>query len=73
MRRMGKEEGRRGRKRNKDKRWGKMTERKVGDGSKGGMRDQKEGRSWRKVLVYSITVSQFFRIHFSRISNVPLI
>lgn len=73
MRRKGKEEERSRRERNKDKRRGKMTERKVGDGSKEGVREQIEGKSGRKVLVYSITVSQFLRIHFSRISNVPLI
>lgn len=50
-----------------------MTERKGRDGSKEGLRERKEGRSGRKVLVYSITVSQFFRIHSSRISNIPLI
>lgn len=48
-----------------------MTERQGRDGSKEGVRERKEGRSGRKVLVYSITVSQFLRIHFPCISNIP--
>lgn len=35
------------------------------------MREKKEGRRGRKDLVYNITISQFFRIPFSHLSNVP--